>query len=259
MRGPECRGRLSIHLRSAGQCSRGQVRIVPGALRRSRPPGRPGRADPRARGRDRVRHRVRAPGTRHGPPERERMTPLNSTFSPSSQETRSPASGSPAEVLRRPGMARGGSRRSLPFGRTGPEIRPVRERGSGLPIRGQVREDGRIPEAQEIVESRESKYLSPATAPPRPGRERPETDLLLGLYRVRRVLRFLRQDVILALGEIGAQAAVESLIETLDDTAGKKGTRMFARGAWGRSRTPGRSAPWYRRPTGRIPRSGGPR
>ena len=91
-----------------------------------------------------------------------------------------------------------------------------------------------IPEAREIVESRESKYLSPAIRLLGRAGGAPETDLLLGLYESEESSDSLRQDVILALGEIGAQAAVESLMKTLDDTAGKKGTRMFAAEALGK-------------------------
>lgn len=91
-----------------------------------------------------------------------------------------------------------------------------------------------IPEAREIVESRESKYLSPAIRLLGRAGGGAESDLLLGLYESEESSDALRQDVILALGEIGAQAAVESLIKTLEDTAGKKGTRMFAAEALGK-------------------------
>ncbi len=91
-----------------------------------------------------------------------------------------------------------------------------------------------IPEAREIVESRETKYLSPAIRLLGRAGGAAETDLLLSLYESEDSSDSLRQDVILALGEIGAQAAVESLMKTLDDTAGKKGTRMFAAEALGK-------------------------
>ncbi len=91
-----------------------------------------------------------------------------------------------------------------------------------------------LPEAREIVEARETKYLSPAIRLLGRAGGEPETDLLLGMYKSDDATDSLRQDVIQALGEIGARDAVESLVETLDDTAGKKATRMFAAEALGR-------------------------
>jgi len=91
-----------------------------------------------------------------------------------------------------------------------------------------------LPEAREIVEARETKYLSPAIRLLGRAGGESETELLLGMYKSDDATDSLRQEVIQALGEIGARPAVESLIETLEDTAGKKATRMFAAEALGK-------------------------
>lgn len=91
-----------------------------------------------------------------------------------------------------------------------------------------------IPEAREILEARETKYLSPAIRLLGRAGGAEETELLLGLYKSDDATDALKEDVIQALGEIRAQAAVDSLEATLDDTAGRKAARMYSAEALGK-------------------------
>ena len=91
-----------------------------------------------------------------------------------------------------------------------------------------------IPEAREIVEARETKYLSAAIRLLGRAGGESETDLLLGMYEAEEATDALRQDVIQALGDIGARAAVDSLVKVVDDESGRKATRMFAAEALGK-------------------------
>lgn len=110
-----------------------------------------------------------------------------------------------------------------------------------------------IPEAREILESREPKYLPQAVRLLGRAGEDSESELLLDLYKSDETSDALRQDVIQALGEIGARAAVESLMETLDDTAGKKTTRMFAAEALGKIKDARAVPPLVRAANGEDP------
>ena len=91
-----------------------------------------------------------------------------------------------------------------------------------------------VSRAREIVEARESKFLSQAIRLLGRAGGDPESDLLLSLYTSEETSDALRQDVIQALGELGSKSVVESLIKTLDDTGEKKATRMFAAEALGK-------------------------
>lgn len=111
---------------------------------------------------------------------------------------------------------------------------PAQSVNAALGYLSAVKAKDGIPEAREILDSRESKYLSAAVRLLGRAGGNEETALLLGLYDSDDATDALRQDVIQALGEIGAQGAVESLMETLDDTSGKKATRMFSAEALGK-------------------------
>ncbi len=110
-----------------------------------------------------------------------------------------------------------------------------------------------IPETREILESREPKYLPQAVRLLGRAGGDSESELLLDLYKSDETSDALRQDVIQALGEIGARAAVESLMETLDDTAGKKTTRMFAAEALGKIKDARAVPPLVRAANGEDP------
>jgi len=97
-----------------------------------------------------------------------------------------------------------------------------------------VRATDGIPEAKEILMNQETKYMSAAVRLLGRAGGTAEAESLILLFKSDEATDALKQETILALGEIKAEAAVESLIQLVEDEASGKATRMYASDALGK-------------------------
>ena len=97
-----------------------------------------------------------------------------------------------------------------------------------------VRAKEGVPEAREILQSQETKYVSPAIRLLGRAGGEAEAETLLGVFESDEATEATKQDAILALGELRAVAAVDSLIKLLEDESSGKATRMYCADALGK-------------------------
>jgi hypothetical protein len=91
-----------------------------------------------------------------------------------------------------------------------------------------------IPEAQEIVKADETKYLSPAIRILGRAGEEEEAQVLLGIFDTEEASDAVKQETILALGELKSAVAVDKLMKILDDESSGKATRMYSANSLGK-------------------------